>query len=82
MAADDATMEAVAKMKNLQELTICQKSSHCIATNVAIEKFTELRQLKVSMNFNFLTDTKLNAFFSEIISLYFLLPPSCTQKHL
>jgi hypothetical protein len=37
MVADDATMEA--KMKNLQEL------SHCFATDVAIEKFTKLRQL-------------------------------------
>jgi predicted transcriptional regulator len=56
MAADYATMDAVAKMRNLQELTI----------NL-IEKFTKLRQLKVHMNLNFLTNTKLNAFLSEII---------------
>jgi hypothetical protein len=51
MAADDATMEAVAKMKNLQELTLRQKSNYGIATDFVIEKFTKLRQLKVSMNF-------------------------------
>jgi hypothetical protein len=48
MASDDAAMEAVAKMKNLQELTLIKNSSH-----IAIEKISELRQLKVSMNFYF-----------------------------
>jgi hypothetical protein len=57
MVADDATMEAVSKMKNLQELVLRQKSSHCIATDVAIEKLIKLRQLRVSMNFNFLIIT-------------------------